>query len=93
MNVQLSTELEQALRAVLESRNRLNERYIRYLDGMEAYWESQTPPRSRCPKVTAPSEPDGKPPKSHKMDIPASDMGALGELFWGQQAPVLPDDV
>ncbi|NMP24354.1 hypothetical protein [Sulfobacillus harzensis] len=91
MKIQLSPALEQALVAELNSRRVLNERYIRYLDVMEAYWESQTPRRYRQPRPEALTGQDK--PTKHQVDIPAMDMGGLGDLFLGLTAPLDPDDL
>ena len=81
--------------AELNSRRILNERYIHYLDVMEAYWESQTPKCYRLPRLATPepavksTKPKTKPP----VDIPVSAMGPLGDLFLGLTAPLDPDDL
>lgn len=90
VKIQISPALEEALVAELNSHRILNERYIRYLDVMEAYWESQTPRRYREPRPAAPTGQDT--PTKHQVDIPVSAMGGLGDLFL-QKALIDPDDM
>lgn len=91
MKIQLSPALEQALVAELNSRRSLNERYIHYLDVMEAYWESQTPKRYHLPRLATPTGQDT--PTKHHVDIPVSDLGDWGDLFLDLTAPLDPDDL
>lgn len=91
VKIQVSPALEEALVAELNSHRVLNERYIRYLDAMEAYWESQTPRRYRQPRPAALTGQDT--PTKHQVDIPVSEMGGLGSLFLGLTASVDPDDL